>query len=101
MTEIEMKAWQRAGELLGGITRRLNPKGVSVSMSYNETFESVEIFARVTASGKTWAMNRMFTFTDLASAVNREMSVAVEEFCTEFTGSLAEHAAEFARERRG
>lgn len=101
MTEIETKAWQRAGELLGEITKQLNPKGVRVTMELNETFYAVEISARVSANGKTWAMKRVFTFTDLANEANREMFFAVKEFCTEFTGSFAEHAAEFARKRRG
>lgn len=99
LTERELTAWQRAGELLGRITKQLSPKGVRVILEHNETFDAIEISARVSANGKTWAMNRML---ELKLLVNYTYdSDYADEFCHEFLDTFAEHAAEFARERRG
>ena len=101
LTGIEKTAWQRAGELLGRITKQLSPKGVIVEMEFNETFDAVEVSARVSANGKTWAMRRLFQLTELSYAINRDVSHFAGDFCSSFLETLAEHAAEFARERRG
>ena len=101
LTDIEKTTWKRAGELLGEITKQLNPKGVRVTMELNETFDAVEVSARVSANGKTWAMRRLFQLNELAYAINRDVSHFAGDFCSNFLDTLAEHAAELARERRG
>ena len=74
MSDLQEKAWEQAGLLLGTITEQLAPKGIRVSMRRADASTHVVISATAKIGGNTWELTYHFGLAELSYSINRDVS---------------------------